>query len=209
MIQISKYSTAALLAVFLPLSCSYLSSPLSDDDISHYLQAYENIAKISPELEAAREKDKAQSILTCSPCRDLLDSAVKKAGYSGYKSFLITDLRIHYAMQYVMYLKIANLVGGTVSDKGIPVELLCKKPNIREEMDKQKTQDFDKFCQRVSVIAGFIEKMGKFANILSEKLLQKGDLDTVNKHLDRIVTALTNPELIDEFNHTRGIDWDD
>jgi hypothetical protein len=189
-------------------SCGFLVPSLTETDIQQYIKAYDNFAAISPQLQSERKKSNSISILTCGKCLGLLDSATQKAGYSGFKSFLVTDIRIHYSMRYVIYLKIAQLLGSAASE--VPDEQhYCTNPDNTEISDKKKKEEADRLCRQISSLSGFIKKFGHFVDAAAEKMIFKGDLVIVEKHFDGIHAAHTNNKLIDELNHSNGGEWDD
>lgn len=202
-----RISYFALTLLLLLGSCGYIIAPLNDKDIQQYIKAYENLATISPQLANERAKSNSVSILTCKECLALLDTAVKEAGYSSYRSFLATDIRIHYAMRHVLYLEIAQITAGVASD--VPDEQFCSDPGSVVISDKAKTEQVEKLCGQISTIAGFIEKFARWFDGVADKLVTEGDLEVVAKYLDQIHAVQTNENLIDELNHANGGDWDD
>lgn len=193
------------------VSCSYLIPPLSDADIDQYIRAYGYLAEISPALEKERANTKSLSIFICIKCLTILDDAVKKAGYSGFKSFLIMDIRIHYAMQSVLFLKISQLLGDTVTGTpdGPSIESACKSQSQQNSLDDSKKQDIEKLCKTASAVSRHVKKIASLVEGAADKLLQQGDVERVDKRFDDIFNAITNEKLIDELNHARTSKFDD
>lgn len=181
--------------------------PLSEQDIQQYIQAYENFAEISPKLEEERKRSNSISIFTCKECRSLLLQAVQDAGYSDLKSFLAMDLRIHYTMRAVAYLKIAELLGGLADE--ISAEEVRAKPELMEGLDETERDEVTGLYDKVAALDRHIKKIGSLFKAMAERILQKGDLELVSKHFDAIHSALTNADLPSELNHSGGGDWDD
>lgn len=193
------------------VSCGYLIPSLSDADIQQYIRAYGYLAKISPALDKERANSKSLSIFTCKKCLSMLDDAVKKAGYSGFKSFLIMDVRIHYAMRSVAYLKISQLLGssatGTPDDASI--ESACKNQSQQNSPDDAKKQEIEKLCKTASAVSHYIKKIASLVEGAADKLMQQGDIERVQIRFDDIVNAVTNEKLIDELSRTRNSKFDD
>lgn len=193
------------------VSCGYLIPSLSDADIQQYIRAYGYLAEVSPALVKERANSKSLSIFTCKKCRTMLDDAVKKAGYSGFKSFVIMDIRIHYAIRSVAYLRISQLLGasatGTPDDASI--ESACKNQSQQKSPDDAKKQEIEKLCKTASAVSNYVKKIASLVEGAADKLLQQGDIERVEMRFDDIVNAITNEKLIDELNHGRTSKFDD
>jgi hypothetical protein len=187
-------------------ACSYLPGALTDKHIDQYVLAYEKLAQVSPQIESERKKSGALSIFICDACRALMTKAVTEAGYSGLDAFLLMDLRISYTMNYVIYLRLAELVGGVASD--VPIEAICTEEQFKEKIEKDKESEYTKYCRRAHGFVGYIERVGGMLKMVATTLMSKGDLEIVGKNYEKIYAAVTNQELIDELNHSGG-GWDD
>jgi len=182
--------------------------PLTEADIRRYIQAYKNFAKISAQLEEERKKCESILIFTCPECRVLLNKAAQDAGYPSFESFLIMDVRIHYTMRSVAYLRIADLAGKTLEE--LSVDALRDDIRQNQELAQEKKVQVSKLSLDVASLDTHVSRIASFATSVSKQLLQQADLDLVAKHFDEILKALTNPDLPVGLRHTTGGgDWDD
>jgi hypothetical protein len=199
---------ALILLVFVTAllsACKLLTKPLSDADISQYIQTYNNIAAVSPTLEKQKSDSKSTTILTCTACHDTLRDAVTKAGYADIKSFLIADARMHLTLNLYYHLKLTELVGEAAN--GVPAEDFCKVADLINGTPdpKQATE----YCRKIKTTTGYLKKLGDVVVNLAKKLLSDGDIETVGKQVDSINAALTNENLIADFKHVAGGGFDD
>lgn len=203
-----------LLSVFLFItivSCNYLVDSLSDEDISQYISAYDNLAIVSNQLEVEREKSNAISVLVCSKCLELMDKAVQDAGYAGLSSFFLMDLRISHTMRYVIYLEISQLVGQVgekIGQDGV-AEKVCSGIAEISASHGDEEQQMKDHCRLASALSTYIEKLSTHIKGISEKLIVSGDLDIVQRRFEEINKAFTDSRLIDDLNHAGGGEWDD
>lgn len=202
---------SVLLVPLFLASCGFLIDALSDEDISQYIDAYDRLAKISPQLKEAQEKSGSPVLLACSRCRELMDEAVKEAGYSGLNAFLLMDLRISYTMRHVAYLKLTQVVSGLseeVSRDGVPEKACSDIANLSQMPEsKEKARDY---CRLVAALSNYIEMLSGYINGLSETLMQVGDIEMVNGRFDEIFAATTDERLFAELNHLSSSgEWDD
>lgn len=196
-----------LFVVFvLLMSCGYIPSSLTEEDVDQYIEAYQNLAEVSPNLATLQAKTGSISIFTCSACKEVMENAVVDAGYSSLESFMIMDLRMSYTMRYVLYLELTQLVSEAGED--IPIENLCAQGN-QSSLSTEDKKTFDEYCEKAVLYTTYIEKMSKFVNNLVEYLISKADFDVVASNFDELHDAITNPSLISELNRSGGGDWDD
>jgi hypothetical protein len=78
-----------------------------------------------------------------------------------------------------------------------------------EKLDEATREQVQKLCGMLAALERHIQKIGAILKALADTILQKGDLELVSKHFDRIHSALTNADLVAELNHSGGEDWDD
>ena len=123
-----------LLAAF--CSCTEFDPALTEEDISRYVTAIENLAKVSLQIDEEMRNSDAQIVFFCEPCRDLMRRAVQDAGYKSFKSFLLMDLRITYTMRYLLYLRISEMAGEAALDA--PVEKICNDPLLRKSLNHEQ-----------------------------------------------------------------------
>jgi hypothetical protein len=192
-----------ILLICLPLllfACSVFSTALTDKDVEQYVQAYRNIAAISPALEVLRKENKSLLVLTCTPCRVPLEKAIQEAGYKDLTQFLIADARMHLALRAYATVQITKLAG-TVGEQLTPEEFCKLKDEIAKTNDPKEVK---LECERVLASASYLNKAGKVIVGLAEKLLHQADIAMIGKHIDAISSALFNEKLVDDFRHVRG-----
>ncbi len=189
------------------VSCSYLPWQLKQKDIDQYILAYNKLAEVSAQVEAEKQKSGAFSIFACEKCREIMGQAIKDAGYSDFKAFIIMDLRISYTMRYLIYLKITELVGEVSQD--LPVEKTCSDPSLREHLTEEDKKTVDKYCGQAIAYTRYIEKIGGFFKNIAQTLMSKGDFDIIEKNFDKIFSAISNENLPRELIRSGGgDDWD-
>jgi len=181
--------------------------PLAEEDIEQYIQAYRNFSRISAQLEAERKKSGAVMIFTSKECRALLGKAVRGAGYADFKSFLLMDYRMHYTLRGVAYLRIANIVGATA--EGITADVAREKLKGKKDLAQEERDRARELLDTVTALDRHIAALASFVKQASEKLLRQADLEIVDKHFDRILGALTDPQLPPGLRHSTDVDWDD
>jgi hypothetical protein len=197
-----------LLLLCLPLllsACSALSGALTEKDVTQYIQAYKNIAAASGELAKLKSDNQALSLLTCGPCLERIEVAVKQAGYPDMKTFVAADIRMHLTLRAWAYVQITALAGQV--GQQVAHEDFCKlKENIAASKDPQEMQ---RYCTQITTYTSFLDKAGTLAVKLAEKLMRAGDIDVVGKYADAIGAALTDARLPDEYQHGGGGGFDD
>lgn len=196
------------LILCLPLmlcACSAFTSALSDKDAAQYIQAYNNIAAIAPELAKLKSENNAMSVLTCGPCRARVEQAVQQAGYADMKTFVAADIRMHITLRAYLYVSITKM-GGEVGQTVAAADFCRLKENIARS---ENPAEMKRNCDRLQSYSSYLDKAGAIAVKLAEKLLKEGDIDIAARHIDAIGVALTNPALPDEFRHSSGGGFDD
>lgn len=181
---------------------------LTEEDILSYIRVYKRLAEISPQLEKSKSQNKAPSIFLCKECRSLLDQTVKEEGYLNFATFLIMDARMHYTMQAVASIRMAEILGETAT--GISVDELIAKPERITELNQQDHKNLGRLLSQVSALQNHIKRMGAMAQKWAGSALDQGDLALVSKHFDEIFSAWENNGLPSELKHTESShDWDD
>lgn len=197
------------LAILLLSACNPFNSlQLQQDDIDRYITAYRNIAAVSPQLKKQRKVENAVSVLTCEECRDILRNAVRKAGYDGISDFLLADARISITLQYALQAKIAAEIGDVAGEvySEVPLEIACASVMQSKKPEDQKLK---RYCHFASALGVYVDQLGNTVRDAAKKLMQLADFELLLRNFEPLFSAVTDPSLIDEFNHSGGGDWDD
>lgn len=197
-----KKLIAAIILPLLICACSQFSSALTDKDVEQYVQAYRNIAAISPALELKQKETKSLTVLTCTPCRAELTKAVQQAGYKDLTAFHLADVRMHLAIRAHGYAEIARVGGELSGQAGVEIETFCRSKDdiARSKNPKETTRE----CQQVLAMSDYLGRAGKVVVELAQKLLHEGDIAMIGKYHDAIIGALFNDKLVSDFRHVRG-----
>jgi len=185
-------------SLFLLLSFCIKPTALNDDDIRRYIQAYENIALASPELERMRIEQKCITVLACLPCYPMLEQAVVKAGYADWPSFLAVDIRFHIAMRQHAVLELSSLLGRELESEELQKEA-CSGQDLSVEQRG--------LCRRIAAYGHYISRISGFLKYALRVTNMDGDVETVSRHIVELDRALTDPDLVPDFRH--GIQFDD
>lgn len=183
--------------ILLLLSFCIKPTALNDDDVRRYIQAYENIALASPELERMRVEHECITVLTCPPCYPILDRAVVKAGYTDWKSFLASDIRFHLAMKQYAYLELSTLLG-----RELESEALQKEACSAEDLSAEQRS----LCRRIAAYGQYVSRISGFLKYALRVTNTEGDVETVSRHIDALDQALANPDLVADFRHSMQYD---
>lgn len=185
-------------ALFL-LLLSFCIKPtaLNDDDVRRYIQAYEDIALVSPDLERMRIEQKCITVMTCPPCYPILDRAVVKGGYADWKSFLVSDIRFHLAMKQYAYLELSTLLG-----RELESEALQKEACSAEDLSAEQRS----LCRRIAEYGHYISRINGFLEYALRVTKTDGDVETVSRYIDALDRVLTNPDLVADFRHSMQYD---
>ena len=187
-------------------ACDSNPLALTEEDVERYIRAYENIAKVSGELEQARIDSKSLTIFDCEECRSIWRRAVQDAGYSNLKSFMLADLRISYTLHYAAYFRIGQILGEL--GQNVSLEKVCRDPVLRRNLYEEESAKLDEYCGRAVAISRYVQMLSKFVTVVSLEVLSKADFDIVNRHFDRLFEAISNPDLPSDLRRGSG-DWDD
>ncbi len=192
---------AVLFVPVLLLSCSFVPDALTDEEVEQYVRAYKNIALVSSRLEEVKKESGSLTILTCADCLEILDQAVRDAGYKDLKTFFIADVRIHLAMRHLLYLELSKIVGGAATE--VPVEDFC---GVVQTEGAASTEDaaVRERCAKILMWGRYVKQLGAVVKGVAERLLNEGDIEAVGRYAEHIQAAWTDEALVDEFLHVRG-----
>jgi hypothetical protein len=166
-------------------ACGAFSAALTDKDVLQYIKACNNIGAAADELKKMQSDDKAQSLITCAPCRARMEKAVQDAGYADMKAFVASEIRVYLALRAWTYAEITKLAGQL--GQGVAAEDFC---GIKDNVDHaNRPQDMLRYCGQLQTYTGYLSHAGSLAVRLAEKLVRQGDIEAVGRHIDAIGAA--------------------